>query len=505
MANRRAGKFGAEAKKQSREAVDAAVHGSVLRGASILMDNEPSERTARRVVVFDAAEADVAVMGKALPPDVIIEREILHHNDNVRPMEMADEIPAALWGSASSSATRQLSVRVVGGENPLRGASVYLYVVFGTSRHMVEAETNSEGWAKVNFPKVFTTRAMVVVPVGGFWPMQVRGPTEGMTIECPQLPAANGSLGWWHRRLGVGAYEEARGTGIRVGVADTGVGPHPFLAHVRDVGAFIDGGRHDFSEGADVESHGSHVCGVVGARPGSEGRSYGGVAPGVELFSARVFGRNSNANQGDISNAIEALSIEHRVDLINLSLGSESSSEILRDAIVDALERGTLCVCAAGNSNGPVKYPAAFPETVAIAALGEVGWGPPGSVAANRLPQDEARFGYDGLYHAHFSCNGPEVDGAAPGVGVISTVPERLGLKAPYAAMGGTSMASPAACGALAVLLAEDGDFAGLERDKARAEYARRVFARACRSVGLDHAYQGQGMPELGRAEASDG
>jgi subtilisin family serine protease len=170
----------------------------------------------------------------------------------------------------------------------------------------------------------------------------------------------DGPLAWWHRALGVSDPDPTRGSGIKVGVIDTGVGPHGCLSHVTSVGSFIDlvfnGGG-----GADVESHGSHVCGTIGARPEND-LDFMGIAPGVDLFSARVFPPGRGANQADIADALDSLSKDHQVDLINLSLGAPSPSNIERDAIRDALERGTLCVCAAANSAGPVEFPAAFPE-----------------------------------------------------------------------------------------------------------------------------------------------
>ena len=64
------------------------------------------------------------------------------------------------------------------------------------------------------------------------------------------------------------------------------------------------------------------------------------------------------------------------VDLINMSLGAPQGSAIERDAIQDALERGTLCICAAGNSNGPVNSQRPSLRTIAVSAIGLLGWGP---------------------------------------------------------------------------------------------------------------------------------
>jgi subtilisin len=221
-----------------------------------------------------------------------------------------------------------------------------------------------------------------------------------------------------------------------------------------------------------------------------------GIAPGVSLFCARVFPPDAGANQGDIVNALDELSRERGVDLVNMSLGARQPSQVELDAIRDALERGTLCICAAGNDAGAVSWPAAFPETVAVSAIGLKNQAPPGTLSATRVPTDASKHGAANLFLANFSSFGPEVTCTAPGVGIISTVPERFGLTEPYAVMDGTSMASPAACGALAALLAESPTYQSLT-GAARAAEARSILATNCRSIGLATAFQGTGMPRV--------
>ena len=298
-------------------------------------------------------------------------------------------------------------VRVRGGGRNLKGAGVLLFLrgMGGISREL-EATTDGLGRVSFNFSSFWTPSALLGIPAGNFWPTIVRGPEDGVEVECAALPA-NGPIDWWHASVGATKHLKTRGKGIRVGVADTGAGPHPCLDHITNIGAFING---EFlpAGGADVDSHGSHVSGTIGARTQSDGQ-YAGIAAGVDLLSARVFPPNSGANQGDIANAIDALSREHRVDLINLSLGAKTGSAIERDAIQDALERGTLCVCAAANSSGPVEFPAAFPETVAVSAIGKLGQAPDGTLSSIRAPTNTDEFGDDNLFLANFSCRGPEI------------------------------------------------------------------------------------------------
>ncbi len=427
-----------------------------------------------------------------------VEPEILHApvsspapTDFLGPTTDHRAVPAtALSGAAT------LAVTIVGGGGPLAGAELTLYLRSGDGLQASAAATSdADGRARFAFSPVLTPAALSVVPAGGYWSLSVRGPRDGSIIDCPALPA-DGPVGWWHEVVGIVRPGKTRGRSVRVGVIDTGVGPHPCLDHVIDIGSFV-GGTFDAAGGADVGAHGTHVCGIVGARPVESGQ-YAGVVPGVKLYSARVFPPDGGANQMDIADAIDALSAVHDVDLVNLSLGAPVGSEIERDAILDALERGTLCVCAAGNEAGAVSFPAAFAETVAVSALGAEGRAPPGTLSASRLPQAPERFGDDGLYLASFSCFGPEITCAAPGVGIVSTVPARPGLPASYAAFDGTSMASPLACGALAALLAGSDAWKAMPRDATRAAMARRLLRTRCRDIGLDPAFQGRGVPTAG-------
>ena len=495
MANRRAGKFHEPEKRGSRRALDAAFQ-PLAGDVDVLHDFAPPDDTLRRVIVFEADPVELAARAPALPADVMLEPEILHYPANAVPLDLlamhrAAATPAALAGDGSG-----LQVEARGNGAPLEGAEVILFLRgFGDVRAKLEGHTGPDGRVAFTFSPFFQPLGFIVAPAGDFWDVLVRGGRGTVAVDCPPLPA-DGPLQWWHRAFGVDAFEVTRGGGVRVGVIDSGCGPHPCLAHATDIGAFIDG-AHDPGGGADVDSHGSHVCGIVGARPAAPGQ-YAGLAPGAELFSARVFPPGRGANQGDIANAIDALSRSQGADLINMSLGAPVPSQIERDAIIDALERGTLCVCAAANSAGPVEWPAAFPETLAISALGLLGWGPPGSQASLALPDQPDRFGDGGLFLAGFSCFGPEIVGAAPGVGIISTVPARHGLAAPYSPKNGTSMASPAACGALAAALATSGAYLALARNRTRAEMARSIFTEMCRDIGLRSEFQGHGVPSLG-------
>jgi hypothetical protein len=495
LANRRSGKFHETEKRASRSSLDTSFQSLLAPNVRVLGDTKPDDELRRRVVIFEAEPAEVDAKRASLPPDVIMEPEILHYTEVSQRFFSAFSPFVATAEELAVGAGAELAVTVVGNGNPLEGAEVILVLrgAGGLSRRLT-VHTSSLGQVNLNFSPMWTPTSLIVIPAGGFWSVVVRGPEDGMTVHVPPLPQ-DGPLAWWHRALGINDPDPERGRQIKVGVIDTGVGPHGCLSHVTSVGSFIDG-AFDPGGGADSDSHGSHVCGTIGARP-VNGLDFEGISPGVELFSARVFPPDRGANQGDIADAIDSLSKDHQVDLINLSLGAPSPSEIERDAIRDALERGTLCICAAANSAGPVEFPAAFTESVAVSALGLEGWGPNGTLASMRQPLEREKFGSFRMFLANFSCFGPEIDCCAPGVGIISTIPEGTALRMPYGSMDGTSMASPAACSALAAILSATPDYLALPRDNSRAERARALLNANCQDVGMEVRFQGRGIPRI--------
>jgi subtilisin len=229
------------------------------------------------------------------------------------------------------------------------------------------------------------------------------------------------------------------------------------------------------------------------------------MAPDCELFHVRAFkseAQGDGPSQADLINAIDILSRDRGCDLINMSLGGGPRSGAEEDAIRDAAERGTLCICSAGNDGGEINYPGAYPECAAVSAIGQLGWAAAGTFSSGNRPQQADRFGTNNLFLAAFSSyavpgSGGRLACCAPGVGIVSTVPAHGGIVAPYMEMDGTSMASPAACGLLAVALANDPPYLALPRDISRTNAARAKLATICRSLTLKSQYEGRGLPHV--------
>jgi subtilisin family serine protease len=471
--------------------------------------NEPQNSPSQWTTFIQAADVQAVERIRAsITKDVVVEEliefrkatfDLLHAG----PLDLAAILRSEAVAPDYAGGDEELSVTVKGSGRKhvaLAGAEVYLILMgSGGVREVMRTKTNEDGEANFKFADFYSILSVIVVPYSEFWPRLVRGgpPGRKLNVVCEPLPS-NGPSGWWHKALGIRAeadHGKFGNTRIKIGVIDSGCGPHPAVDHVLRSGAFING-TYYADGGYDSGAHGTHVCGIIAGNSRKTALPFFGIAPGAEVSSVRVFPEEGSANQGDIADAIDFL-VEQEVHLINMSLGADARSVILEQAIKNAFEHGVLCICAAGNDAGQVSYPAAFTDTVAVSAIGELGFVPLDSLPA--LPTNPALFGRSQLYAADFTNFGREVHVACPGVGIIAPVPDRGSHESPYASMSGTSMASPIACAALAILLSHDRAYIGMRRGRQRARYARNMLTTSAQTIELPREYEGSGLPILGK------
>lgn len=462
-----------------------------IRGAR----NEVDGDGARHVVVIEGNPDEIAEKAKELTADTVIEPLLPRVPAVAFPGFMLTNAPNAAQGPGTGAT---LNLRIAGPDDAAVAGATVIVRFNGIANPSLSISaggiSKANGSVAITFDAMQWRPAMAVVePHGRYWTSVHTNPQSGQTLVLRTLPTGN-ALGWWHLVSGLSTNDPDAGRGIKVGVIDTGVGPHPALAHAVPIGAFSDGSfLPGIAQGRDVQTHGTHVSGIVGARPVNEG-DFGGLAQGSDLFVARVFSADGGGNQGDVANAIDVLSRDYGADVINMSLIGAASA-IEHDAVIVAWQRGTVCVCASGNQNGsPVGFPAAYPECVAVSALGLVNTAPPDTMPAYNLPSQVDRYGLGGLFLASFSNIGPQLLCTSPGNGIVSTIPATNAEPAPYADMSGTSMSSPMTAAVLARLLAADKTYGGLARTAARAAYAKQLLALRALSVGLDSLYQGNGL-----------
>lgn len=495
LINKRSGLYTKQAKIASRASVATTL--SMLQNPEIISDYRPEDPTARHVVLLDANAAQVASIRSQLPEDSILEPAVRRHMHRRVPIELAAAVPHELGGRTKTTA---YTVTITAGGHALAGIDVMLYLRDpGGAVQTTTVKSDAKGKVSFPMPAGYEIAFVEPIPYSGYWIMLAGAPASGSTVDCLPVAKAVKGGGWWHQAMNIDLRDSSRGAGIKVGVIDTGCGPHRNLAHVTLVGAFMDGKVLPASQATDVAEHGTHTTGIIGARPSKSG-DYAGMAAGCDLYHARVFkgeGPEDGPTQADIINAIDSLSRDHECDLINMSLGGGPPSQAEEDAIRDAAERGTLCVCSAGNDAGAINYPAAYPECAAVSAIGKVGWAPAGTFSADNRPRQPGLMGQNNLFLATFSCFGPTLACAAPGVGIVSTVPDKKGVKNAYMEMDGTSMASPAACGTLAVILSQDAAYKAMTRNKSRTQRASLLLAQHSKPFGLPVKYEGRGLPTV--------
>ena len=219
-------------------------------------------------------------------------------------------------------------------------------------------------------------------------------------------------------------------------------------------------GGFDFTGDGDADpydagpygSHGTHVAGIIA----SNDPYYPGVAPGVDLVALRVF---DDAGRGRFEWVEEALrwvhenrdTFENPITTVNLSVGksyndlSPPPDASLEEELAQLEADGMFISVAAGNRfttfNAPgLSYPAASSYVVPVSSV-----------------DDSGRLSY-------FTQRHPQTI-AAPGRGVMSTVPDYMGnqngVDDDFARYSGTSMAAPYLAGA-SVLVREAYEFVGV-------------------------------------------
>lgn len=232
---------------------------------------------------------------------------------------------------------------------------------------------------------------------------------------------------------------------VDVAVIDTGIDlQHPDLNVAGGVNCTLSIlNAYCATGGDDDHYHGTHVAGTIGAIDNEEGVV--GVAPGARLWAVKVLNKRGSGWSSWIIAGIDWVA-EHAdtIEVANMSLGGSGFSQAEYDAIQGAVNAGVAFAVAAGNEDDDANNysPGGFDNVLSVSALADFN-GLPGGGAAPTCRTDVD----DTL--ADFSNWGPEVDIAAPGVCILSTYPLEKGG---YGTISGTSMASPHAAGALALL-----------------------------------------------------
>ena len=282
--------------------------------------------------------------------------------------------------------------------------------------------------AAVDYAEVNKTMRATAIPndprFGELYGLNNTGQTGGTPdadIDAPE--------GW--DAAGLGAFPNSGGA--KVGIVDTGI----LATHEDLAGKVVNcaqsrgllglmGGSIQVGSCADDNGHGTHVAGTITANA-NNGKGVTGVAFNSPLAICKALGTAAGTGStADVANCITWLH-DQGAKVISMSLGGGDSTTLHNAAAyawAGGGAGGSVLVAAAGNDgNSNVNYPAGYAEVVSVAAT----------------DNNDAR--------ASFSNANSDVEVAAPGVNILSSYNDGS-----YRTLSGTSMATPHASGATAII-----------------------------------------------------
>lgn len=216
---------------------------------------------------------------------------------------------------------------------------------------------------------------------------------------------------------------------VKIAILDSGI----LASHPEFAGRVLAG--YDFvnndNDPNDDYGHGTHVAGIAAAGA-NNGIGMLGVCPGCSIIPVKVLDQYNQGTWGNVAAGI-LFAVDAGANVINLSLGGQSTIQAVEDAIRYAAQHNVVVVAAVGNGRSDVPfYPAAMAEVVGVAAT----------------RNDDTRWS--------LSNYGSFVEISAPGYAVYSTYNDLNNTYSGYNYMSGTSMAAPHVAGLAGLLFSQN-------------------------------------------------
>jgi thermitase len=199
------------------------------------------------------------------------------------------------------------------------------------------------------------------------------------------------------------------------------------------------------SDPMDDHGHGTHCTGSIVAQK-DNGIGTVGVAPGARAICVKVGNAQGQVATKDAFRGIR-YAIDRHVQIMTNSWGGPGTytSSLLNSEILEAEKAGILFVVAAGNDGRNIDVAHSYPSSLKFEGRKEGKYKNVLVVGASDNQDNPAFF-------SNYGAEG--VDVFAPGVAILSTVPNKDNIPTgTYAVFSGTSMAAPYVAGVAALLL----------------------------------------------------
>jgi hypothetical protein len=285
------------------------------------------------------------------------------------------------------------------------------------------------------------------------FPVNAPAPPDG-TVQPGAVALGNQLLEW----LGITVDNADWGSGVKIAVLDTGVQASSAFSSPFGSINLVDLPANSAAQ----NGHGTAVASVIiGYDPLTPG-----VAPGADILSVRIADDNGQSDSFLLAKGIVA-AVDAGAELINISMGSQGDSALVRSAIAYARNAGALIIAAAGNNGlDQVSYPAANEGVIAVGGVDAHG------------------------DHLDFSNSGNAIAISAPGLGINAAWTDGQARS-----VTGTSFSSPIIAGAIAAIMTQAGN------KKLTAAKAWQLLTSHLNDAGIEGVDPklGAGMPDIGR------